>query len=254
MIKIPKKIRASVRGVVFDMDDTVTRDGRLQAASLSAMEDLATAGLDLVLVTGRPLGWVDVVARLLPVGLAIGENGAGWVRVHEGKVEEGYFDDEDAREAHSDRLDWLCARVTRELPDVKPSADSRHRRCDRAFDIGEYASLSKSKIDALVNLIKNDGLLASVSTVHCHATASAANKASGAEAAFQAAGWGFDPDQWIFIGDSGNDAAAFEAFPHSVGVANVKTDALPTPPKYVTEASHGEGFAELAKHLLDGRG
>jgi len=62
-------------------------------------------------------------------------------------------------------------------------------------------------------------------------------------------------EAWLFIGDSANDASMFAHFPHSVGVANVReiVTQLPVPPAYVTEASGGEGFAEMARLLLAAR-
>jgi hydroxymethylpyrimidine pyrophosphatase-like HAD family hydrolase len=56
----------------------------------------------------------------------------------------------------------------------------------------------------------------------------------------------------VFVGDSPNDASMFGYFPKSVGVANVRRFAgrLSAAPKFVTHASHGAGFAELAAHLL----
>jgi hypothetical protein len=58
--------------------------------------------------------------------------------------------------------------------------------------------------------------------------------------------------EFVFVGDSPNDAPMFEFFPHSVGVANVRrfADRLPAPPKYVTSREAGAGFAELADFLL----
>ena len=63
-------------------------------------------------------------------------------------------------------------------------------------------------------------------------------------------------ERWVFVGDSGNDAAAFERFPKSVGVANVREhlDRLPVHPRYITDGDRGRGFAELAAHLAGGRG
>ena len=62
-------------------------------------------------------------------------------------------------------------------------------------------------------------------------------------------------DEWLFIGDSANDAAMFEFFPLTVGVANVNKvlDQLPVPPKYVTVAEGGAGFAQMVKALLAAR-
>ncbi|MEO0324194.1 MAG: HAD family hydrolase, partial [Myxococcota bacterium] len=61
--------------------------------------------------------------------------------------------------------------------------------------------------------------------------------------------------RWLFVGDSGNDAAAFAAFAPSVGVANVAAhlDRLAARPGYVTAADRGLGFAELAGAILRAR-
>ena len=58
--------------------------------------------------------------------------------------------------------------------------------------------------------------------------------------------------RWLFVGDAPNDASMFAAFPRSVGVANLAphADRLPVASALPHAASHGEGFVELAEHLL----
>ncbi len=60
---------------------------------------------------------------------------------------------------------------------------------------------------------------------------------------------------WVYIGDSTNDQSMFEAFPHSVGVANIRRfeAELSHKPRYITEGERGAGFAEVAAALLDAR-
>ena len=60
---------------------------------------------------------------------------------------------------------------------------------------------------------------------------------------------------YVFVGDSPNDAPMFGFFDHAVGVANIRNfeDGLDAPPAYVTDASSGDGFAELASLLLNDR-
>ena len=55
-----------------------------------------------------------------------------------------------------------------------------------------------------------------------------------------------------YVGDSPNDASMFAFFANSVGVANIArfADRMSEPPKFVTQASAGAGFAELVAHLL----
>ena len=248
-----------VRGVVFDIDDTVTRNGVLEAGAYVGMHRLADAGFILVAVTGRPLGWTDVIARLWPVRLAVGENGAGWAWVDEDGAHEGYFCGPTERTRHTAQLDAIRRTVAESMPDVKLTQDHRARRCDLAFDIGEAVSLPAAEIDALVTLIEAHGAATSVSTVHAHAAPGPWNKAEGVAHALRDA-LGIDLehelDRWVFVGDSGNDAEAFERFPKSVGVANVREhlSRLSVPPAYVTHGDRGQGFAELASHLADHRG
>jgi len=56
----------------------------------------------------------------------------------------------------------------------------------------------------------------------------------------------------VYVGDSPNDSPMFGFFERSVAVANVRRFAgrLAAPPKFVTQASAGAGFAELVRHLL----
>lgn len=62
-------------------------------------------------------------------------------------------------------------------------------------------------------------------------------------------------DRWVYVGDSTNDQLMFEAFPHSIGVANVRrfTAQLTHPPRYITAGERGAGFAEVAAALLAAR-
>ncbi|KPK16713.1 MAG: hypothetical protein AMJ62_04410 [Myxococcales bacterium SG8_38] len=249
---------AGVRGVVFDIDDTVTRNGVLEPDAYAAMHQLAGAGVHLVAVTGRPLGWTDVIVRQWPVQVAVGENGAGWTWVDAAGAHEGYFSSEPERVRQAALLDRVRREVAAAMPQVTVAQDDRARRCDLAFDIGEWVSLPRAEIDALIALIEGLGLRTTESTVHVHAVPGPWDKASGAVRALRDA-LGVDVsaelDRWVFVGDSGNDAAAFERFPRSVGVANVREhlDRLPVPPRYVTDGDRGRGFAELAAHLVGRR-
>jgi len=250
---------AGVRGVVFDIDDTVTRHGILEPGAYAAMHLLAGAGFELIAVTGRPLGWTDVIAHLWPVRVAVGENGAGWTWVDDTGTHEGYFCAEAERTEQVALLDAIRRQAAADMPQVQTTHDHRHRRCDLAFDVGESVSLPRGEIDALVALIERMGARSSVSTVHAHAVPGPWDKAKGvARALHEVLGidLGAELERWVFVGDSCNDAAAFERFPKSVGVANVREhlDRLPVPPRYITDGDSGRGFAELAAHLAGSHG
>ncbi|MAE93863.1 MAG: HAD family hydrolase [Deltaproteobacteria bacterium] len=256
--ELPRDLARALRGVCFDIDDTVTTDGILDPLALQALCDLRASGLHLVASTGRPLGWAEIVARTWPVDAAVGENGAGWVGVVRGRPVRGYFDPADLREQHQERFAALRDQVGRVLPQLCVTDDAWARRCDLAFDVGEFQAPSEEEVAALVRLIEGAGARAVVSSVHAHAAFGEADKASGAIRAVREL-LGIDlaaeAPRWLFVGDSGNDAAAFSWFPVTAGVANVRDflDALPDPPRYVAEGHSGRGFAEIAEVLLEAR-
>ena len=50
---------AALRGLLTDIDDTLTRDGAIEPAALAALHRLADAGVPVVAITGRPAGWSE---------------------------------------------------------------------------------------------------------------------------------------------------------------------------------------------------
>jgi HAD superfamily hydrolase (TIGR01484 family) len=244
----------ALSGVCFDIDDTVTTHGTLDPDAYQSLFALKASGLKLLAVTGRPLGFAEIVARTWPVDAAIGENGAGFIARDGSTLRAGYWDPVEVRAGQQRSLLRIRERVADELPEVSVSSDSWARRCDLAFDVGEQVHLPRATIDQLVKLLEREGAQASVSSIHAHAQLGDHDKARGIVLAAQAL-WGLSQDvlrdEFLFVGDSGNDAAAFSFFALTVGVANVVThlDRLPTSPAYVTPSPFGAGFAELAHRL-----
>jgi HAD superfamily hydrolase (TIGR01484 family) len=253
----PAACRA-LAGVVFDVDDTVTRSGTLEEAAYSALFRLREAGLKLVAVTGRPLGFAELMARMWPIDLAVGENGAGYVRLTAAGLQTGFYASPEVRAEHAAALEQLRERVAVEAPWALGTDDSWARRCDLTWDVGERVQLEAAKIEVLRTLIEGSGARCVVSSVHAHAMFGDYDKAIGVVRAAEAAlGERVDraAERWLFIGDSGNDAAAFAYFPLSAGVANVREHLarLPIPPRYVSEADRGRGFAEIAAVITEQR-
>ena len=245
----------TLRGIVFDIDDTVTRHGKLEREAFSALWDLRAAGLHAVAVTGRPLGWADVFARIWPVDLVVGENGAGWIASDGHATKTGYFLDDSAREYAQRILQITQDKIANLFPDIPVSGDHAARRCDLAFDIGETHAIPPARIEALCEAIHALGAKTTVSSVHAHAYVGEYDKAQGVCRAIRDI-LGHDvasePARWLFVGDSGNDAPAFSFFPVSVGVANIDAHLhrLPRPPAYRSTHDRGLGFSELVTHVL----
>jgi len=238
---------ARVEVVLFDLDDTLLTHGVLTREAYGALWDLSEAGLSLVAVTGRPAGWADVLARQWPVAGVIAENGAIAVGKRApilGPTPERPFE--------------VVERVrAARFPHVRYADDNAARRTDVTLDVGEHAHLDLPTIEALRGALVAEGLRVTVSSVHLHGTRSGDDKASGALHFLR--GLGIDAGaaraRAVFVGDSGNDAACFAAFPLSVGVDNVRAwvPRLSVPPAFVTEGARGAGFVELAETLLRAR-
>lgn len=253
LAQLPVAPVRALLGVCFDVDDTVTTHGTLDPEAYAAMFALRESGLKLMAVTGRPLGFAEIIARTWPVDAAVGENGAGFLARQGKELRTGYWDPVEVRVRQQAQLERIRQRVAHELPAVHVSSDGWARRCDVAFDVGEYASHPRATVDALLAIMKDEGAHTSVSSIHAHAQLGDHDKARGIALAAREL-WGLEgvAERFLFVGDSGNDAAAFACFALTVGVANVvhHLDRLPTPPRYVTRAAYGAGFAELARELV----
>lgn len=255
---IGAEVLRDVPGVVFDVDDTLTRGGVIEVEALAALYRLRGLGLDVALLTGRPIGWAETLAAVLPVSLAVGENGAGWAFVVERSLRRGRFESEAERAVRSEKQRALAARIASELPWAQPASDSALRMCDLAYDVGESFAASPEQVAALRASAESAGAQVTVSSVHLHAHFGGWDKASGVARAVEHV-LGVAPlelfSRWIFVGDSGNDAPAFARFERTVGVANVKDHltSLPVPPRYVTPSDRGRGAAELVTAIIEAR-
>ncbi|HEU4406748.1 MAG TPA: HAD hydrolase family protein [Polyangiaceae bacterium] len=238
-------------GVVFDLDDTALDHGRLTEPALAALYRARAAGLRLVAATGRPAGWAEVFARVLPIDGAVAENGAVAYYRDGARVRSTEPEGRGpAREALLPLAAELCAAFGCRLAD-----DNGLRRSDVTVDVGETERVPPETVAAMGRWASERGLRTTVSSVHLHLTRSPDDKASGV-LRFLGERFGDDPSsaraRYAFVGDSGNDAACFAAFPLSVGVANVAPylPRLSVPPRYVAREERGRGFAEALDAFL----
>lgn len=247
---------AKLQGLIFDLDDTFLDRGELKAASYQALSDLHAAGLTLVVATGRPAGWGEVLARMWPVDAVVTENGAiAHVRT-EGQV---HCIDELAgalRAQTRDALERIAAEVEREFPELERTDDARARISDITYDVGEYRKLSRDVVETASERARALGARTTVSSVHLHLTLDPHDKATGCLYVLRTR-LGLDTTKarmtFGFIGDSGNDAPCFAAFPTSIAVSNFSGRPSVTP-KFVTKGARGAGFIEAARLILAARG
>ena len=258
---MPVEVRRSIRVVLTDIDDTLTTGGKLTVEAYAALERLHAAGRIVIPVTGRPAGWCDHIARMWPVDAVVGENGAFYMRFDRSrrKLVRRFFADDAQRERVRFRIAAIGARILGEVPGSALASDQHYRETDLAIDYCEdVAPLSRADVDRIVALMQAEGMTAKVSSIHVNGWFGDYDKLAMTRTLMLEA-FALDIDaareQFVFAGDSPNDAPMFAFFPQAVGVANLRRflDRIATPPAWITQREAGEGFAELADTLLAAR-
>ena len=267
----PGPTRQRIFGVLTDIDDTLTTDGAITPDALAALADLKAAGLHVIAITGRPVGWSEPFAASWPVDSIVAENGA--VALLPKNMDENslqrfpakreqlskiYQQDATTRAANYARMQQVLADIEARVPGARRATDSAGRETDIAIDHSEFKQLPPSAIDACVAIMRAAGMNATVSSIHINGWYGAHNKLEGARwIVRELLGRDLDAElsHWVYVGDSTNDQLMFEHFENSVGVANIArfVPQLTHLPRYVTQGERGAGFAELARAILAAR-
>jgi HAD superfamily hydrolase (TIGR01484 family) len=259
---------SGIRFVLMDIDDTLTRDGKLPAASYAALWALKDAGLRVIPVTGRPAGWCDLIAREWPVDGVVGENGAlaFWEegRDHEEDGEKGRprlkqeFHPNALRNDHP-VLERVRVRALAEVKGLRTAGDQFARLFDLALDFAEEEPvLSLDDAERVRRIAEEEGARAKVSSIHVNVWMGAYDKLSMAER-FLARRFGrrsgAGGGDLVFVGDSPNDEPMFARFPLACGVANIRRyrGLITHEPAFVSNLEYGEGFAEIVRVILEKR-
>ncbi len=257
LARLPADRLAGLHGVLTDIDDTLTQDGAIAPAALAALQRLAAAAVPVVAITGRPAGWSEALALAWPVAAIVAENGAVMLRRQGGSLRVDFVADAAERAANQRRLRACAQAVLAEVPGARLAQDSAGRLTDIAIDHSEFQHLDAAQIAQVVAVMRAHGLTATVSSIHINGWIGTHDKPSGARwAVQQALGRPWNPAEWVYLGDSTNDQAMFQALPLTVGVANIARflPQLQAFPAFVTQAARGDGFAELASAMLAARG
>lgn len=256
-IPLPEQLDQPIRYLFTDVDDTLTWEGRLPAETFAALDSLQRAGIHVIPVTGACAGWCDCIVRTWPVTAVIGENGAFWMQRDEtGIIRRHYRQSETKRHVQALQLSHLQQQLIDRYPFARATADQPYRETDIAFDIGQQWHATPEEQQKLLLSLQSAGVHARLSSIHVNAWLGNYDKASTAKAWLEQESQRLNrpigEHEVAFIGDSGNDAAMFEQFSNTFGVANIARflDNLPRPPRFITSANGGFGFVELADRLL----
>ena len=242
----------NLRGIFTDIDDTLTTNGAITPDAFEALADIKEAGLSVVAITGRPVGWSEPFAAQWPVDAIVAENGAVALRraAAEGlneislqrlldkswQLSKSYQQPPAVRQHNYARMQEVLAQIEREVPGARRATDSPGRETDIAIDHSEFTHLPQEAIDHAVRIMRAAGMNATVSSIHINGWIGAHNKLEGARWIVREL-WGRDlnaeMDRWVYVGDSTNDQLMFQHLP-----------------RYITQGERGAGFAEVARAIL----
>ena len=185
----------------------------------------------------------------------MGENGAFAFFMEEGKLRQIYHPSVAPGETVK-RLGTVRDRVLKDVPGSRVAKDQFSRMFDLAIDFREEPpDLGLHAAEEIAAICSEMGATAKISSIHVNAWFGDYSKVDMIEN-YLVSRRNIDRETQkrivIYCGDSPNDSPMFERFPLSCGVANITPflDLVDFPPAYITEKSHGEGFAELAEMLL----
>ncbi|NJL65050.1 MAG: HAD family phosphatase [Methylacidiphilales bacterium] len=234
--------------IATDMDGTLTTAGKFTSKLLQTFDDLHTAGIKVLIVTGRSAGWVSGLAHYLPIVGAIAENG-GLYYPSAGETGISLSPIPDLSK-HRQQLATTFANLQAKFPQIQESSDNIFRITDWTFDV---AGFNPTELEIIAELCQNMGWGFTYSTVQCHIKPQRQDKAIALLKVLKEYFPEYTSNNVVTVGDSPNDESLFDSryFPLSVGVANVReyVDRLQHKPAYITNATEGEGFCELARMI-----
>ncbi|HLU64661.1 MAG TPA: HAD family hydrolase [Kofleriaceae bacterium] len=247
-------LNGPVRALFSDLDGTLSTRGRVEASTYAALERLGQAGIPVVLVTGRPAGWGQAIAGLVPLAAVVAENG-GVTFFHSGStLNKIYGVPASSLPEWRRRMQVAAVDVMREIPEARLSSDSKYREVDLAIDWNEEVHLDRDQAERAVEMLRQRGFGAVRSSVHVNFGPPTFDKLSACKVVV-AKVLGGDPadlSPYVYVGDALNDAPMFAGFERSIGVANVRRwwDELSHKPNFLTHGEEGAGLREVVDHIL----
>jgi HAD superfamily hydrolase (TIGR01484 family) len=256
----PKPIsefKSKIKFVLSDLDDTITKDGRVPSDSYSALWKLHESNVKTIIVTGRPAGWCEMMARTWPIDGVIGENGAFFFRYTNKQMKRFFAVSPDLIENQTAKLEIIKNEILQKIPNSKISSDQFCRMFDLAVDICEdIPPLSKSETQEILSIFEKHGAQAKLSSIHVNGWFGNYDKLTTAKQVLTNE-FGLSTEQiqssCVYAGDSPNDEPLFSFFENAVGVRNIEPylPILKSKPKYITVHEAGLGFQELTNKIIE---
>ena len=167
----PPAARRRITGIFTDIDDTLTHDGHIAPEALRALGDLKAAGLTVIPITGRPIGWCEPFMAgtngpAWPVDAMVAENGAvafvpGPADAVTSKI--GLQRTSDMRKALSKRYQ-----------------QSAEVRTANRLRMDTIAAQVCAEVQRVLALLQSHGMQTTVSSIHIHGCFGDFNKWTGA--------------------------------------------------------------------------
>ena len=241
--------RKRIKYVISDVDDTITRNGRLLPQVLAALYSVKISGRSIILVTGGSVGWADCYIRQWPVDAVVAESGAVLLcHDRDGGITNIINPSIDKDSVLKKRLELMG--YTSPYPF---SSDQTARVFDIAYD---KAKMTPSEINVLKNILTASGASYAESSIHINAWFGSYDEKSALKY-FMVNALDITEDDLldksIYLGDSFNDQPLFEYIPMSIGMHTVeeRREEYTVLPKYITEGTSGEGWIETATSLTE---
>jgi HAD superfamily hydrolase (TIGR01484 family) len=256
--EFPSRAAKNLLGAFFDIDDTFTSRGKIEAKAFQALWEARESGLKLVPITGRPAGWCDHIARMWPVDGVVGENGAFYFWYDEAvrKLKKRFMVPEEVREENRRRLAEVRKEILSSVPGTAVASDQLYREADLSIDYCEdVPPLSWEAVERICEIFKKHGATSRVSSIHVNGWFGTYSKLEMTKI-FVRERWDIDLDRikerFLFCGDSPNDEPMFAYFPHSAGVKNIHRFAsrIVHLPAFLADHEGSEGFAQIMKAVL----
>ncbi len=239
--------------VFADIDETITEQGRIKAATIAAFERLQGAGIRTGLLTGRPAGWANCLIQYFPVDIILSENGALGFNKRGGEIRTWRHPNSVPITSAEGRT--FIDEVRTRFPTAVFSQDNDYRLFDFAIEIAATRQADASfDFTELVGFVQKNDWQVKESSIHFNIWKGVYDKVEGLGRFLKAES--IDPEDvrvnGVFAGDSPNDEPLFGWFEQSYGVAGVAKylPMIEKHPKHLLEGDEGAGFRELVAKIL----